>query len=70
MYRNLFQTRRSGNARIPAVGRERKQLWECLDICLRDRRQAWTLDADGSWSQLNPDGDPQAPESLGVYIRF
>jgi len=30
----------------------RKKLWEILDICLRDGRQAWILDSDGTYSQL------------------
>jgi polyphosphate kinase len=35
----------------------KSRLWEFLDICLHDRRQAWKLDADGVWSQLHPDGE-------------
>ena len=35
----------------------KSRLWEFLDICLRDRRQAWMLDADGVWSRLHPDGE-------------
>ncbi len=43
------------------------RLWEFLDICLQDRRQAWTLSADGSWSQLHPEGDAGTPEVLGTH---
>jgi polyphosphate kinase len=32
------------------------RLWEVLDICLRDRREAWVLDEEGRYSQLHPDG--------------
>ena len=44
----------------------RKKLWEILDICLRDRRQAWTLGSDGNYSQLQPGGDTEGPETLGT----
>jgi len=44
----------------------RKRLWEILDICLRDGRQAWILDTDGMYSQLRPDGDPEGPKTLGT----
>jgi len=44
----------------------RRQLWEILDICLRDRRQAWVLDSDGIYSQLQPAGDPEGPETIGT----
>jgi polyphosphate kinase len=45
----------------------KKRLWEFLAICLRDRRQAWALAADGSWSQLHPEGDQEDPEVLGTH---
>ncbi len=44
----------------------RERLWEILDMCLRDGRQAWTLESDGTYSQLQPGGDPEGPETLGV----
>jgi polyphosphate kinase len=44
----------------------RRKLWECIDICLHDQRQAWELAADGSWSQLRPDGVP-ADGNLGTH---
>lgn len=44
----------------------KKRLWECLDICLRDRRQAWELAADGSWSQLRPEGNSACDDGLGT----
>src|SRR5215813_8365460 len=44
----------------------RRQLWEILDICLRDRRQAWVLDSDGIYSQLQPAGDPEGPETIAT----
>ncbi len=45
----------------------KERLWECLDTCLRDRRQAWILGADGAWSQLHPEGDADGPEVLGTH---
>jgi len=45
----------------------KRRLWECLDICLRDQRQAWELAADGFWSQLHPDGHSAGDGSLGTH---
>jgi polyphosphate kinase len=45
----------------------KKKLWEILDILLRDRRQAWILESDGTYSQLHPEGHPQGPETLGSH---
>src|SRR5271166_4006553 len=45
----------------------KKKLWEILDICLRDRRQAWILGTDGQYSQLRPDGDSDGPEAIGTH---
>jgi polyphosphate kinase len=45
----------------------KKRLWECLDICLRDRRQAWELAADGSWSQVRTDGNPDSDDNAGTH---
>jgi polyphosphate kinase len=65
MFRNLSRRVEVVTPVFAAGGKER--LWECLDICLRDRRQAWVLDEDGAWSQLKPEGDPQSPEVLGTH---
>jgi polyphosphate kinase len=35
--------------------RLRARLWEILEICLADRRNAWELQSDGSYIQLQPD---------------
>lgn len=54
----------------PVLAEKPKQrLWELLDICLRDNRQAWTLSSDGTYTQLHPhDGDnPDGPETLGTH---
>jgi len=64
MYRNLSR-RIEVIAPILAPG-SKEELWEVLDISLRDRRQAWTLDNQGRYSQLRPEGDSQGPETLGT----
>jgi polyphosphate kinase len=65
MYRNLSK-RVEVVTPVFADG-NKERLWDFLDICLRDRRQAWALAADGSWSQLRPEGDAAAPEALGTH---
>jgi polyphosphate kinase len=70
MYRNL-----SKRVEIvtPIVAKDTKEkLWEVLDICLRDRRQAWMLREDGSYSRLEPSevaGNylDDGPESMGTH---
>jgi polyphosphate kinase len=49
--------------------RPKQRLWEFLDICLRDQRQAWVLSSDGAYTKLQPhDGDnPESPETLGTH---
>ena len=63
MHRNLFN-RVEVVAPVTARGPKAK-LWEILDVCLRDRRQAWTLASDGSYSQLQPDGSTESCAALG-----
>jgi polyphosphate kinase len=53
MHRNL-------SARVEAVvpvldRRLHRRLWEILEICLADRRDAWEMQADGSYVQLHPE---------------
>lgn len=53
MVRNLSQ-------RVEVVtpvltGAHKEKLWEFLEICLRDRRQAWILGPDGAYTRLHPD---------------
>jgi polyphosphate kinase len=43
------------------------RLWEVLEICLHDRRQAWVLGADGTYSQLRPEGASDGPEAQGTH---
>ena len=54
----------------PVLSEKPKQrLWEFLDICLRDRRQAWVLEADGAYTKLQPGerNEPEGPETLGTH---
>jgi len=65
MFRNLS---RRIEVVVPVLAESaRKQLWEVLDICLRDRRQAWVMGSDGTYSQLQPDGEIEGPEGRGTH---
>lgn len=64
MYRNLSK-RIEVIAPILAPGPKAK-LWEILDICLRDQRQAWTLGSDGKYSELQPKESGEGPETIGT----
>jgi polyphosphate kinase len=65
MYRNL--SKRIEVVTPVLASSSKKRLWEILDICLRDGRQAWTLASDGAYVQSRPHGDPEGPESLGTH---
>ena len=55
MYRNLSER---VEAAVPIVDRRlRARLWEILEVCLQDRRNAWQMQPDGSYVQLRPDPD-------------
>ncbi len=45
----------------------RERLWEILDTCLRDQRQAWVLDRNGVWTQLAPEGALEGPGTIGTH---
>jgi len=65
MYRNL-----SGRIEVVTPVKSqaaRLKLWKVIDTCLRDRRQAWTLEADGRYVQLHPEGDGDSPEVVGTH---
>jgi polyphosphate kinase len=64
MFRNLSKRVEVVTPVLAAESKEK--LWEVLDVCLRDRRQAWVLGADGAYSQLRPDG-AEGPEALGTH---
>jgi polyphosphate kinase len=63
MYRNL-SNRIEAVTPVPAAAAKGK-LWEILDICLRDRRQAWVLDADDHYTQLDPVEGGDGPKTVG-----
>jgi polyphosphate kinase len=64
MFRNLSKR---VEVVTPLLARESKEkLWQILDICLRDRRQAWVLGEDGAYSQLQPNDAVVGPEALGA----
>src|SRR5262249_33730352 len=55
MYRNLSER---VEATVPIYDRRLgTRLWEILEVCLADRRNAWELQPDGSYRQLEPDSD-------------
>ena len=45
----------------------KQRLWEILDICLRDQRQAWVLEPDGKYVQLHPAPGVIGPEANGTH---
>jgi polyphosphate kinase len=65
MYRNLSKR---VEVVTPVLAKEAKEkLWEILDICLKDRRQAWMLQEDGTYVRLEPGDASQGPEALGTH---
>ena len=55
MYRNLEAR---VEAVVPIEDRVlREKLWAILQIMLQDKRQAWVMKSDGSYTQLQPDDD-------------
>jgi polyphosphate kinase len=69
MYRNL-------NTRVEAVApiedrAGRRRLWAILEQCLRDRRQAWDMNADGAYTLRSAEGlSPESPEAIGTHQCF
>jgi len=49
------------------TGAHKQRLWEFLDICLHDQRQAWVLGSDGTYKQLRPDERAGSRETLGTH---
>ena len=45
----------------------KQRLWEILDICLRDQRQAWVLGPDTKYVQLHPEEGASGPEGVGTH---
>ena len=48
----------------------RQRLWQILQTCLNDHRQAWDMRADGSYIQRTPapDARPEEPASQGTQV--
>jgi polyphosphate kinase len=65
MYRNL--SKRIEVVTPVRADHLRPQLWEILDIQLRDQRQAWVLESDGNYVQLHPTDKTVGPESVGSH---
>jgi polyphosphate kinase len=65
MYRNLSKR---VEVVAPVLARESKEkLWEFLEICLRDSRQAWELRKDGTYSQLRQGDLAEGPGPVGTH---
>lgn len=45
------------------------RLWNILDICLHDQRQAWELNNEGTYTQLRPK-ENAGPDALGTHARL
>ena len=65
MFRNLSKRIEVVTPVFAADAKQR--LWEILDICLRDQRQAWVLDSDGKYVQLHPEEGASGPEGVGTH---
>ena len=65
MYRNLSRRIEAAAPVTDPLLRER--LWEILDIALRDRRQAWEMQPDGSFVQGEPAANGNGPEAMGSH---
>jgi len=65
MFRNLS---RRVEAAAPVEDRAaRERLWEILDICLQDHRQAWSMQPDGSYVRSQPAEEGTGPAVLGTH---
>ena len=64
MHRNLEERVEA----ITPVDRPRpaQRLWEILDVSLQDQRQAWEMQADGSYRQRTPHEDASHEAHIGT----
>ena len=67
MYRNLSQRVEAATAIADRALKER--LWEILDVNLNDRRQAWIMQADGTYRQVSAADDTEA-EATATHARL
>ena len=69
MYRNL-QTRVEAATPIRRP-EHRARLWEVLQMCLEERRQAWQMQPDGSYTKVAwRELDAADPRAVGVHARL
>ncbi len=45
----------------------RERLWEILEVCLADQRQAWILNSDGEYEQMTPPPGASGPAAEGTH---
>jgi polyphosphate kinase len=65
MFRNLS---RRVEAATPVEDRgARERLWEILEFCLADRRQAWEMGPDGTYVQYHPDAGATGTALIGTH---
>jgi polyphosphate kinase len=65
MFRNLSKRIEVVTPVFAATPKQR--LWEILDICLRDKREAWVLEPDGNYEQLRAEEGATGPEGRGTH---
>jgi polyphosphate kinase len=66
MFRNLSR-RVEVVTPVTALG-PKERLWEILDICLRDQRQAWLLNSDGRYSQVCSEKAGEAGDAIATHL--
>ena len=65
MYRNLEER---VEAIVPIGLVEHKQrLWHLLDIMLKDQRQAWDMNSDGTYTQRQPTDATPHEHAIGTH---
>jgi polyphosphate kinase len=65
MYRNLL-----GRVEVITPVEDptaKARLWEILQVMLKDQRQAWDMQSDGSYIQRTPAPGSAGPETLGTH---
>jgi polyphosphate kinase len=65
MFRNLSR-RVEVVAPITSPGLKQR-LWEILDVCLQDHRQAWILTSNGSYTRVCAEGTGETSASVGTH---
>jgi polyphosphate kinase len=66
MFRNLSR-RVEVVTPVTALG-PKERLWEILDICLRDQRQAWLLNSDGRYSRVCSEKAGEAGDAIATHV--